>query len=381
MIVSIKDASKLIGISIISCCAVFVCTMFLNFYFDIRILDETALNDIAAVFYKAQVSTSKVIICVSGGCLMLTAAVMLIFYIRHYINIHKKELGILKAMGYSRFKTAKSFYVFGISIFTGAATGFGGAFIIMPAFYRMQNKYKILPEITVAFHPQIFLYFVIFPTIGFSVLAVLYAFTKLKNPVIMLLKDSFNTALKTKSKNIKTSDITFIKELKRTALHSNKTLAFFIIFAAFCFSAMTQMSASMNELSSAMMSAIMLLIGFVLACTTLFISISTVVNGNTKTVAVMRVFGYSQRECRKTLLDGYRPLSYLGFLIGTVYQYALLRVMVDVVFKGIDDIPVYKFDFTAFIISLVLFIILYEGAMYTCTEKIKKISVKEIMLE
>ena len=40
MLVGIKNVSKLIGISIIACCAVLVCTMFLNFYFDIRLIES-----------------------------------------------------------------------------------------------------------------------------------------------------------------------------------------------------------------------------------------------------------------------------------------------------------------------------------------------------
>ena len=45
MLVGIKNVSKLIGISIIACCAVLVCTMFLNFYFDIQLIEsELHLN-------------------------------------------------------------------------------------------------------------------------------------------------------------------------------------------------------------------------------------------------------------------------------------------------------------------------------------------------
>jgi len=130
-----------------------------------------------------------------------------------------------------------------------------------------------------------------------------------------------------------------------------------------------------------MMGAMVLLIGIVLACVTLFLAITTVINGNTKTIAVMRVFGYSQKECCKALLGGYRPMSYIGFAIGTVYQYALLRIMVDIVFKDIESVPVYEFDFPVMLISLVTFIVIYEIIMYCYSEKIKKISVKEIMLE
>ncbi len=301
MLVGIKNVSKLIGISIIACCAVLVCTMFLNFYFDIRLIESEITSELSMFFYNAQVSTAKVVCLVSGGCLLLTAIVMLLFYIKHYIDTHKKELGILKALGYSNIKIAKSFWVFGISIFIGTVTGY--------------------------------------------------------------------------------SELSFVEYLKRNTLKSKKALVFFIIFASFCFSAMTQISFSMKDLSSEMMGVMMLVIGLVLAFTTLFLAITTVINGNTKTIAMMRVFGYSQKECCRAILGGYRPLSYIGFIIGTVYQYGLLRLMVDIVFKDVEGVPTYKFDFPTMLISLACFITIYEIMMYIYSEKIKKISIKEIMIE
>ena len=382
MVVGIKDAAKLIGISIISCCAVLVCTMFLNFYFDVRQIENLILSEQEMIFYNAQVSTAKVVCCVSGGCLLVTSAVMLLFYIKHYIDTHKKELGILKALGYSNMEAAKHFWIFGSSVFTGSAVGFAGAFVLMPAFYELQNKDKLLPEIVMHFHPAVLLYFVVLPTAAFAVLAVVYAFFKLKKPVILLLKDGFQASPKTiKQKWGKSKDRPFIDELKKNTLKLKKTLVFFIIFASFCFSAMTQMSASMKDLSSAMMGAMILIIGIILSFTTLFLAITTVIKGNTKTIAMMRVFGYSQKECCKSLLGGYRPMSYIGFALGTVYQYALLRIMVDVVFKNMEGVPAYKFDFSAMFISLVLFIVIYESVMYWCSGKIKNISLKEIMTE
>ena len=352
MLVGIKNVSKLIGISIIACCAVLVCTMFLNFYFDVRLIESEITSELSMFFYNAQVSTAKVVCLVSGGCLLLTAIVMLLFYIKHYIDTHKKELGILKALGYSNIKIAKSFWVFGISIFIGTVTGYAGAFLIMPWFYALQNEDKMLPEITINFHPSILFYFVVLPTVCFSTLSVYYAWYKFKKPVLLLLKDNMQTAL-----------------------------VFFIIFASFCFSAMTQMSFSMKDLSSEMMGVMMLVIGLVLAFTTLFLAITTVINGNTKTIAMMRVFGYSQKECCRAILGGYRPLSYIGFIIGTVYQYGLLRLMVDIVFKDVEGVPTYKFDFPTMLISLACFITIYEIMMYIYSEKIKKISIKEIMIE
>ncbi len=382
MLIGIKNASKLIGVSIIACCAVLVCTMFLNFYFDVQMIESEITSELSMIFYNAQVSTAKVICLVSGGCLLITSAIMLMFYIKYYIDTHKKELGILKALGYSNLKVAKNFWVFGLSAFIGTAIGFCGAFLLMPRFYDLQNEDKMLPEIAIHFHPTILLYFVILPTVGFSLLSIGYAWLKLKKPVLSLLRNDFQTLTKAKKHaKDKPSERSFVADLKSNTLKSRKVLVFFIIFASFCFSAMTQMSFSMKDLASEMMGAMVMIIGLVLAFTTLFLAITTVIKGNTKTIAMMRTFGYSQKECCNAILGGYRPMSYIGFAIGTVYQYGLLRLMVDIVFKDVEGVPVYKFDFTVMLISLVVFVMLYEILMFVYSEKVKKISIKEIMIE
>lgn len=53
----------------------------------------------------------------------------------------------------------------------------------------------------------------------------------------------------------------------------------------------------------------------------------------------------------------------------------------DIVFKDFEDVPVYKFDVPVMLVSLVCFITIYEILMYVYSEKIKKISIKEIMIE
>ena len=95
----------------------------------------------------------------------------------------------------------------------------------------------------------------------------------------------------------------------------------------------------------------------------------------------MKVFGYSEKECSSSILGGYRPVSYIGFAVGTAYQYLLLRIMVDVVFADFENMPVYRFDCKAMVLTLVLFIAVYEGIIYCYSKKIGKQSVKSIMLE
>ena len=378
MIVSIKDSVKLFGISIMTCCAVTVCNLFLNYYLDLTAIADLIDNPYAQMFYDAQIMTAKVVCAVSGGCLAITTIVMLFFYIKHYIDSHSKEIGILKALGYSEFKIAKGFSVFGLSVFIGCMTGYLLSFLLMPQFYELQNKDGYLPELSIRFHWILFVLLVIIPTVVFAMIAVCNSLLKLRQPCVNLLKG----IVKTKGKSRNTRDKkTFVGEMKSSVLRSRKTLVFFIAFSSFCFSAMIQMSASMKDLSSEMMGLMIFVIGVVLAFTTLYIAVSTVIRSNQKNIAMMRVFGYKSEECKRSVLDGYRPAAYIGFVIGSVYQYGLLRVTVDIVFAGVEGVPEYKFDFPVCFITLGVFIVVYEGIMFAYGQAMKRIPLKQIMSE
>lgn len=379
MIIGIKDTAKLIGISIIACCAVFVCTLFLNYNIDIISIKDGIITEAGIAMYNAQVSMGKVTSAVSGGCLAMTSVVMLLFYVKNYIDTRGKELGILKALGYSNIKISKHFWVFGLSVFIGCAFGYVLAFLYLPSFYELQNAEHLFPEIGVQFHPLLAFLLVSVPTICFSVLAVMYACLQLKHPVLDLLKEKREYKTKVSKREIK--DMPFLKDLARSTIRGKKTLVFFIAFSAFCFSAMVQMSMSMKDLSSEAMAIMMITIGLILAFMTLFLSLSSVVKGNTKTIAMMRVFGYKHSDCTRAILGGYRPFSYIGFLIGTLYQYMLLKIMVTVVFADVENVPEYNFDFGACAITLILFILTYEIAMYGYSRQIKKLPIKSVMSE
>ncbi len=381
MIIPVKDAAKHLGISIIACCAVLVCVMFLNFYFDILAIKDKIFDSSTMLFYQAQVSTAKIVCIITGGCLSLTSLIMLIFYIKYYIDVHKKELGILKALGYSNRTIAQHFWVFGISFFIGAGFGFLGALLIMPKFYELQNKDHILPEIIFHFHPSLLLFFVIIPAIVFAVFSIGYAAHRLRRSVLSLLKNL--PAAKCHANPKVSPDIgkPFLYDIRKCTLRSRKILLFFILFASFCFSSMTQMAYSMKDLSSVMMGIMILCIGLILAFTTLYIAVTTVVSGNTQTIAMMRIFGYSQKQCCHAILGGYRLYGYIGFAAGSAYQYFLLKIMVTIVFRDIAEIPVYSFDVPVMLLSLITYIAGYELLMYLYREKIKKISIKTIMLE
>ena len=354
-----KNGIRLASISIVTFCAVFVCTLFLNYNMDFAGIKDEIVESQALILYDAQVMTGKVVCGVSGGSLLVTSAIMLLFYIKNHIDAHKKELGVMKALGYSGFRIALQFWTFALSVLTGTACGFGGAFLMMPTFYETQLGEGIFPTVNITFHPQLAVAMVILPTIFFGVLSVVYAYLKLQTPTVDLLKERLSSGRKPRE----------------------KALIFFAIFGAFCYSAMVQMSSRMNEFSEGLMVVMIFVIGIILAAITLLMALTTVVKRHTKNIAMMRVLGYSFSECRRAVLSKYRVFAYIGFAIGTLYQHMLLQVMINVVFADLDNVPKYDFNVLNCACVLVTFAILYEIILYGYGRRIRKISVKEVMLE
>lgn len=173
MIIGLKDIAGLFGISIVTCCAVFVCTMFLNYNIDLATVDGAALSAAGKAIYDAQLSMGKITAAVTGGCLGITSVILLSFYVKNYIDAHGKELGILKAIGYSNLSVAKYFRVFGLSVLFGCIAGFCAAYAYLPSFYAAQNADGLLPDIPLRFHFSLLLSLVIVPSAAFTVFSVL----------------------------------------------------------------------------------------------------------------------------------------------------------------------------------------------------------------
>ena len=375
--ISFKDVIKTIGIIAMTMCAVLISTLFLNYMIDLRGISNLITTSEMRTFYDAQLMTSKVVVGVTGGCLLLTTIVTLFFYIKIYIDNHKSELGILKALGYSNFSISKRFRIFGLAVFIGTFLGYLMALLMMNYYYGVQLEDGFLPIFKPTYNIELFIYLVVIPTILFGVLSVLYANHKLKEPALDLIKNSE----KIKIKRIKVAaEKTFLEQLKITTFNQKKSLIFFIGFSVFCFANLIQMGFSMNDLASPLMKWMMYIIGIVLSTVTMLLAMNTLVKNQKKSIGMMRVFGYQMKECRKYILDSYRIVSYIGFMLGTVYQYFLLKIMVEVVFKDVK-VPEYSFNFKVFFITLGIFAVVYELLIGHYSRKLNKIPIKEIMLD
>lgn len=378
MVVSIKDCLKLIGISIVCFCAVFVCTFFLNYYLDVLPLKNIVNQEIFPL-YTAQLSTAKMTCAITGGFLSVIAVIMLFFYIKIYIDSHSKIIGTLKAFGYSNISISKSFFLFGLSVFLGCAIGFAVAWACMNIIYESLTI-DGLPTVSPTFHSSLLIILVFVPTIVFTLICILFAFLKLRKPTIELLKGNVLKIKKAKqSKKIKNRS--FLKEMCVSVLKSKKSLTFFVAFSCFCFSAMVQMGLSMETLVDGTMGLLILAIGIVLSIISLIMAMTTLIRNNAKNISLMKALGFNRKERFLGVFSGYIPFAILGFIIGTGYQFGLLTFMINVIFKDVDTVPDYNFNVPVFFITLACFIVLYTLAFVFYSYKANKTSIKEIMAE
>ena len=379
---SIKDLYRLVVVSVISFCAVFVTNLFLNFYLDISLLDQTNwLPEIQAA-YDAQVAISWLIASVSGAVLSLTSMLLLFFYIRQFIDQHKPELGILKAMGYKNWEISRKFWIFSLPVGLGTGVGYLSSFAMMPHFYQLRNQSGVLPEITIMQHWSLFLFLVVLPTLAFSGLAILYASYYLRLPALDLLKRVSSSQKSPKRKATKKirKDRPFLKDFSASLLWSRKLLIFFVIFGSMCFSAMIQLSYGMKELTDETIQIMMMSIGTVLSVAILYLSLGVLLQENQETLAIMKVFGYSKNDCHKSLFAPYRFLAFLGFVLGTGYQYGIMQLLLRLMEKSIAQKVDYNFDFGICLITLLIFTLVYESFIYVSSRKIDQLTIKQVML-
>ena len=379
---SIKDLYRLVVVSVISFCAVFVTNLFLNFYLDIRLLDQTNwLPEIRAA-YDAQVAISWLIASISGAVLSLTSMLLLFFYIRQFIDQHKPELGILKAMGYKNWEIARKFWIFSLPVGLGTGIGYLSSFAMMPHFYQLRNQSGVLPEITIMQHWSLFLFLVVLPTLAFTALAVLCASYYLRLPALDLLKRASSSQKSPKRKATKKirKDRPFLKDFSASLLWSRKLLIFFVIFGSMCFSAMIQLSFGMKELTDETIQMMMMSIGTVLSVAILYLSLGVLLQENQETLAIMKVFGYSRNECHKSLFAPYRFLAFLGFVLGTGYQYGIMQLLLRLMEKSIAQKVDYDFDFGVCLMTLLVFVLVYESLIYLSSRRIDQLTIKQVML-
>lgn len=108
----------------------------------------------------------------------------------------------------------------GLSVFVGCAVGFVMGYLYLPTFYQKQapNLQTLIPALKVQFHPLLTFALVGAPTIAFAVISVLFAYLKLKSPVLDLLRERQN--VKVRIGRDGKENVPFLKDLRGVTLRS-----------------------------------------------------------------------------------------------------------------------------------------------------------------
>ena len=129
------------------------------------------------------------------------------------------------------------------------------------------------------------------------------------------------------------------------------------------------------------MAIMMFVIGLALAFMSLFLSLSELVKGNAESLALLKAFGYTGRERCFSVFGGYLPFSAIGFAVGTLYQWGLLKIMITFVFREMEEVPAYTFDVKGLFLSLTAFVAVYGVILWWYILKAQRASLKVVMSE
>ena len=147
-----------------------------------------------------------------------------------------------------------------------------------------------------------------------------------------------------------------------------------------CFAAMVQLSFGLRDYTDDIIQTMMIMIGLILSFSILFLSLGIVVSESRETLALMKAFGYTDRECQGHILAPYRFWAYLGFVLGTVYQYGIMEILIGVIKDTVPEKIEHHFDGNVCFWTLIGFAVVYESLFYLSNRKLQKQTIKEVLL-
>lgn len=375
--VSLKSTLRLYAVSLLSFGAVTVATVFLNYYFDLSALAVPQKASLYAL-REAQLTMCKVVVACAGGILGLITAIVLLFAMAHEIERNRARLGLLKALGYSSWEIARSFFRYGAPALLGAVAGYAaGMLLAVPTYASMSEFEALTPQ--VHFHALVPLTFVFLLPAVMGLLSVAFAARKLKKPALALLRERGRGGVR-RSIRTEQSDAPFLTQLRRTLRRNHPMPLLFVILASWGFSAMVQMAFTMLSVEmSAIAPVIAAPIGLMMGVVMMVLSADFILRANRPYLSLMKAYGYTERACYRAVLGGYRPAAWFGFALGTLYQFFLMRGVVAL-FAGSYDVEV-RFQWQGLGWAALLFIALYESIQYVYRRKIAALPLRQVMEE
>ncbi|HAU86670.1 MAG TPA: hypothetical protein DCW90_14630 [Lachnospiraceae bacterium] len=141
------------------------------------------------------------------------------------------------------------------------------------------------------------------------------------------------------------------------------------------------MESSINQSSNIyrILSVILFVCGLVVGVTILALSLYSVTTNYKKYIAILKINGYSEKECDYAIINGYRAVSILGYVISIPYTFVLCTIMFNIISANSDMAYPISVNPVSIIICFVITVVITEIILYLSKRQLKKITFREIM--
>lgn len=121
-----------------------------------------------------------------------------------------------------------------------------------------------------------------------------------------------------------------------------------------------------------------LITGVIIGLAMLILSMYTVINSYQKYISLMKIIGYTEKECEK-IVKGFRIPSMIGYIVSIPYSYFLCRIMFGLVSTNSDIVYETEFNVVSVIICFLITILTTEFVLSIFLKKVRKVSFRIIM--
>lgn len=129
------------------------------------------------------------------------------------------------------------------------------------------------------------------------------------------------------------------------------------------------------------LSFLFIIIGLALSILTISIVMKIIISSNRKYLAMMKAFGYTNLECNRIVLSGFRIIAYIGFIFGTLYAIVVTKILFGLLAKASTIAIPMTPDSKAIALSLVIFAVSYEVIMLLYRKSMNAVSLQEVMMK
>ncbi len=119
------------------------------------------------------------------------------------------------------------------------------------------------------------------------------------------------------------------------------------------------------------------IVSFIISFITLTMITHSVIKKNKKTISVMKVLGYTNKEIRTMTTSAYKWILVIVYFVSIPIFRKIIQTIIDVAFKDLDFSIKIHIGLRASLFGFVIILLVYFVAMYLSDRQIKKIKLSE----